>query len=68
MNDEVCSICLGEPKKLEVASTCGHTYCAECILSLYQHEHMKIKCPLCRQEMNVLFKLFKLHEYNDESV
>ncbi len=56
--DSVCSICLAEPKEHEVSSTCGHSFCSECILSLYQHNNEQIKCPLCRQGISLLFRLF----------
>ena len=57
--DTVCSICLAEPKEHEVSSTCGHSFCSDCILSLYQHNNDQIKCPLCRQGISLLFRLFQ---------
>lgn len=47
-----------EPKKYRVSATCGHSFCGHCLLGLYVHEANKIKCPLCRQDITTIFKIF----------
>jgi hypothetical protein len=44
--------------KLKVSATCGHSFCGECIFEIFEQNHLKIKCPLCRKEIAMVFKLF----------
>ena len=56
-----CSICLSERKRFEISGTCGHSFCAECILQIYRRENDRINCPLCRKPLVIMIKSF-----NDE--
>jgi uncharacterized membrane protein YkvA (DUF1232 family) len=59
LDDNECCICLVEPKVFRVAVTCGHSYCANCIFSIYaKRNHEQIECPLCRAKIITIFKAF----------
>eukprot|EP00762_Andalucia_godoyi_P001450 ANDGO_00174.mRNA.1 hypothetical protein len=47
--DDVCSICLSE-RENEVRLSCGHLFCAECILAYFDHNgsYAVQTCPLDR--------------------
>ena len=52
-----CSICLDQPKKLEVSATCGHSFCGGCLMDIFERDRAsKITCPLCRKEITTIFK------------
>ena len=54
-HDEECSICL-EDKTYPVQASCGHEFCAACIIgSLEKYE----TCPMCRRSISILFRNFK---------
>lgn len=50
MEQETCPICLDELKdvKYRRKTTCGHTFCSECIREWL---HKKQVCPLCNSDL-----------------
>lgn len=44
--NEPCAICRGDDFIVGAITTCGHTFCRECIL---QWLKSKFKCPLCKE-------------------
>jgi hypothetical protein len=48
---EDCSICL-EDIKYCVQLKCGHNFCSECIINLWEYDN-NTDCPYCRQSFNI---------------
>mmetsp|Transcript_9331 Transcript_9331/g.13887 ORF Transcript_9331/g.13887 Transcript_9331/m.13887 type:complete len:205 (+) Transcript_9331:38-652(+) len=57
---EECYLCL-ENIHFEVQTSCGHVYCAHCILEL-ANRSWDLKCPACRSLVSILFCNFNLKE------
>ena len=53
-HDEECPICL-ENKTYPVQASCGHEFCAACILGALDRSS---SCPLCRRSISILFRNF----------
>jgi hypothetical protein len=66
LDADVCSICLSQPKVHEVSSSCSHSFCGECVMALYLAREQQIKCPLCRQDIHMLFRLFQSSDATKE--
>ncbi len=51
--DERCPVCLA-PLALPVQTNCGHTFCAQCILSYWRHDQWPsaARCPICRRQVH----------------
>ena len=51
---ESCPICLGHAS-FPVDTNCGHTFCAECVLSYWQHDQWPrpARCPVCRNQVQL---------------
>jgi uncharacterized membrane protein YkvA (DUF1232 family) len=63
MDDNICCICLAEPKRYRVVATCSHSFCADCIFGYYRKNmDERIDCPLCRKDIITLFKAFQEKE------
>lgn len=62
-NLERCPICLHE-HQLAVETNCGHLYCGNCLRTyIYIRGIMsRIACPMCRQQISVLFACFTERE------
>mmetsp|Transcript_23919 Transcript_23919/g.42378 ORF Transcript_23919/g.42378 Transcript_23919/m.42378 type:complete len:214 (-) Transcript_23919:214-855(-) len=52
-----CNLCIDDIKD-EAQLSCGHLFCATCILSVWEHVGGKLKCPMCRQEVDMIFPNF----------
>ena len=48
-NSAMCSVCLGALQDA-VETSCGHTFCAQCILLHWDHDRFPshCRCPVCR--------------------
>lgn len=62
-NPERCPICLGE-HQLALETNCGHLYCGNCLRTyIYMNGILsRISCPMCRQQISVLFVCFTEQE------
>lgn len=51
--DERCPVCLA-PLALPVQTNCGHTFCAQCVLSYWRHDQWPraARCPICRRQVH----------------
>jgi RING finger protein 170 len=58
-NPSCCPICI-ETTRFQVMTNCGHHFCAPCILTYWRHirSWQVLKCPCCRQEINLLVTQF----------
>ncbi|GIZ02721.1 e3 ubiquitin-protein ligase RNF170 [Caerostris extrusa] len=58
-SDHQCPICLNEPH-YPVETNCGHLFCAQCIITYWQHGNWigAIHCPVCRQTVTALLQCF----------
>mmetsp|Transcript_27608 Transcript_27608/g.49800 ORF Transcript_27608/g.49800 Transcript_27608/m.49800 type:complete len:220 (+) Transcript_27608:552-1211(+) len=57
-NETECILCLDEIQN-EVQATCGHLFCARCILAVWEHNNAKLACPTCRGPIAILFANFE---------
>lgn len=58
--DNHCPVCLNEPR-FPIETNCGHLFCAQCIIVYWRHGQWRggpVKCPVCRQQVNVLLQCF----------
>lgn len=53
--DDCCSICMGD-FTIPCRSNCGHWFCANCVIVLWDHTgaDQPCKCPLCTRPINHL--------------
>lgn len=59
IDDNVCCVCLAEPKVFRVVATCSHSFCADCLFRIYNSRgQTQIDCPLCRKDIVTIFKSF----------
>jgi len=59
IDDNMCCVCLAEPKAFRVVVTCGHSFCADCLFRIYKSKNEeRIDCPLCRKDIVAIFKSF----------
>ncbi|OTF69420.1 RING finger protein 170-like protein [Euroglyphus maynei] len=64
--DSNCPVCLN-PFLLPVETNCGHLFCGQCIVVYWQQSQWRggpIKCPVCRQQVNILLPCFQLNNIN----
>jgi len=60
-SDERCSICLDQAQ-YPVQTCCGHLFCANCILKLWESENeQQLKCPNCRRLITLFFELILIN-------
>uniref|UniRef100_UPI003AACD89D E3 ubiquitin-protein ligase RNF170 n=1 Tax=Centroberyx gerrardi TaxID=166262 RepID=UPI003AACD89D len=54
-----CPVCL-QTANFPVQTNCGHLFCAPCLIAYWRHGSWldAISCPLCRQKVSVLCRLF----------
>ncbi|KAM9849270.1 E3 ubiquitin-protein ligase RNF170 [Aulostomus maculatus] len=54
-----CPVCL-QTASFPVQTNCGHLFCAPCLMAYWRHGSWldAISCPLCRQKVSVLCRLF----------
>lgn len=45
--EQICAICLSPPDQDSVTTSCGHTFCRECLAQVRQP-----RCPECRSELD----------------
>eukprot|EP00122_Pirum_gemmata_P018631 Pgem_evm1s17453 len=45
-----------------VETICNHIFCGNCLFTYYTHQNTwrKIQCPMCRQEVDLLFSRFSM--------
>ena len=60
-----CPICI-DPIKLGVETNCGHIFCSGCIINNWKSNFSAspMTCPICRQNVTILFHKFTEHETN----
>ncbi|MEQ2259555.1 hypothetical protein XENORESO_013730 [Xenotaenia resolanae] len=63
-----CPVCL-QTATFPVQTNCGHLFCANCLLTYWRHCSWldAVSCPLCRQKVSVLCKLFKESRSDQQS-
>ncbi|KAH9517994.1 translation initiation factor eIF4E, variant 2 [Dermatophagoides farinae] len=64
--DSNCPVCLNT-FVLPVETNCGHLFCGQCIVVYWQQSQWRggpIKCPVCRQQVNILLPCFQLNNIN----
>ncbi|EDV23326.1 E3 ubiquitin-protein ligase RNF170 [Trichoplax sp. H2] len=67
--DSRCPICILDPRA-PVETNCGHIFCAECIITYWKHGSWlgPMNCPICRQEITILFPNYEDGQETDVSV
>ena len=55
--------------KIQVETNCGHAFCCQCWINLETHLNVvrsvrRIRCPLCRQKVSILYQCFSEAELN----
>ncbi|KAH9390793.1 hypothetical protein TYRP_006377 [Tyrophagus putrescentiae] len=58
--DSNCPVCLNQ-LTLPIETNCGHLFCGRCIIIYWQHAQWRggaIRCPVCRQGVNILLPCF----------
>lgn len=58
-----CPVCLHNIVN-PVELTCFHKFWAQCILNIWEHTNAQIKCPMCRNSVNIIFYDFEHNEQN----
>ncbi|RNA09020.1 E3 ubiquitin-ligase RNF170-like [Brachionus plicatilis] len=57
-----CPICLNV-SNLPIETSCGHIFCANCIIQYHRISNsLRINCPMCRQQVNYLLRLYSSEE------
>ncbi|KAF7654728.1 hypothetical protein LDENG_00065780 [Lucifuga dentata] len=58
-HDWPCPVCL-QTASFPVQTNCGHLFCAPCLIAYWRHGSWldAVSCPLCRQKVSVLCRLF----------
>lgn len=54
-----CPICLIDPAEIPIQTNCGHVFCGYCITTYWQQGtwgSTGVKCPVCRQTVNLLMR------------
>ncbi|KAK2835783.1 hypothetical protein Q5P01_016267 [Channa striata] len=66
--DRQCPVCL-QAASFPVQTNCGHLFCAPCLIAYWRHGSWleAISCPLCRQKVNALCRLFNESRSDRES-
>ncbi|XP_030628759.1 E3 ubiquitin-protein ligase RNF170 [Chanos chanos] len=65
--DTQCPVCL-QTSTFPVKTNCGHIFCAPCLISYWKHGSWldAINCPLCRQKVSVMCRLFSESRSNHQ--
>jgi len=64
-----CPICLETSAEFAVETNCGHKFCAECLLRVWElctNPNVAISCPSCRGEITLMMPYFTDEEMNEE--
>ncbi|XP_065674509.1 E3 ubiquitin-protein ligase RNF170 [Hydra vulgaris] len=63
--DDQCPVCI-DHLRFAVETNCGHVFCCACMMAYWEQGAWigAMKCPICRQQINVLLPMFT----NDEAV
>ncbi|EFX74792.1 hypothetical protein DAPPUDRAFT_56655, partial [Daphnia pulex] len=63
-----CPVCLNDIE-YEVETNCGHIFCCRCWLAYRAHGSFlgAVRCPVCRQQVTILFQGFSENELNPAS-
>lgn len=63
-----CPVCLNDIA-YEVETNCGHIFCCKCWLAYRAHGSFlgAVRCPVCRQQVTILFQCFTENELNPTS-
>ncbi|KAK0152872.1 E3 ubiquitin-protein ligase RNF170 [Merluccius polli] len=66
--DGHCPVCL-QTANFPVTTNCGHLFCATCLIAYWRYGSWlsAISCPVCRQEVNTLHRLFSESESDRRS-
>ncbi|XP_067369549.1 RING-HC_RNF170 domain-containing protein isoform X2 [Channa argus] len=66
--DWQCPVCL-QTACFPVQTNCGHLFCAPCLITYWRHASWleAISCPLCRQKVSALCRLFNESRSDQES-
>ncbi len=56
--DQRCPVCLA-PLVYPVQTNCGHTFCAQCVLTYWRHDQWPraARCPICRRQVHFILPL-----------
>lgn len=72
-DNNMCPVCLNDAH-FAVETNCGHIFCGRCMIAYRNHGNWTgaVRCPVCRQQVTILFQLFTDDEVNtadpDEAV
>ncbi|KAA8545507.1 hypothetical protein F0562_020291 [Nyssa sinensis] len=67
--DDICPICREDNFSVPCRTSCGHWYCAACILKCWDFGDLQpCKCPMCCQRINRLTPEKSLHLRQEEEV
>lgn len=63
-----CPICLSDAE-FAVETNCGHKFCGNCMITYWNHGNWlgAIRCPSCRQQVNILLSIFSEEELGTDS-
>ncbi|PIK41504.1 hypothetical protein BSL78_21634 [Apostichopus japonicus] len=66
--DGTCPVCLQE-RQLSTETNCGHVFCGDCLIAYWRHGNWlgAIACPVCRQQVTILFPVFQEDPNSDEA-
>lgn len=66
--DTSCPVCLQE-RRLSTETNCGHVFCGECLIAYWRHGNWlgAVNCPVCRQQVTILFPVFQEDANTDEA-
>ena len=68
IEEQICSICLEnfEMSDKIYVLTCNHVFHRQCIEGWINYKNQDAECPLCKREINTIYKLDNIKLFRNE--